>query len=59
MRLPNDEAGYKVDAKGVVHSRYATHADGRRTRTVAGAQGMNPEKVCRDCYPLPVRKPKK
>lgn len=59
MKIPQDERGYKVDAEGVLHTRYATHAEGQRTRTAQGAESIGAVKPCRDCYPVPVRKSRK
>ena len=65
-RIPLDPNGYKVDGQ-TIHTRYATHGDGQRTRTEKGVlsllDGKRP-KICRDCfaaprYPEPPRPPQK
>lgn len=58
MRLPHDENGYTVTSNGTVHTRYADHAEGARTRTAKGAGALGAKRVCRVCYPLPESKKK-
>jgi len=54
--IPIDDRGYAVDPSGIVHSRYATHTTGQRTRTfvgvmsIAGGRTLDP---CDVCYPPP------
>ena len=54
--IPIDDRGYAVDPSGIVHSRYAAHATGQRTRTfvgvmsIAGGRTLEP---CDVCYPPP------
>jgi hypothetical protein len=54
--IPIDDRGYAVDLSGIVHSRYANHATGQRTRTfvgvmsIAGGRTLEP---CDVCYPPP------
>ena len=54
-RIPIDPIGYKVDG-ATIHTRYADHGNGQRTRTEKGVRtlldGQRP-KVCKDCYPNP------
>lgn len=51
-RIPIDPIGYKVDGS-TIHTRYADHGKGQRTRTAKGVEtlldGAKP-KVCRTCY---------
>lgn len=55
--IPIDAFGYKVDVPGkLIHTRYANHGEGVRTRTVKGVQtllGDGGGKPCKDCYPAP------
>ena len=54
-RIPLDPEGYKVDG-ATLHTRYADHASGNRTRTEKGVRtlldGQKP-KPCKLCYPSP------
>ncbi len=52
MRLPDDQNGYTV-VDGKVHTRYADHAEGPRTRTKEGAAVLGAETLCAECYPPP------
>lgn len=62
MKLPDDANGYAIDtANRTVHRRYASHAVGlQRTRSRDGVHNAvgNEFKVCRECFPAPVRKPR-
>lgn len=55
--IPIDDIGYSVEPDtGIIHTRYATHGDGTRTRTMKGAQsilGKQKAKPCAECYPSP------
>lgn len=54
--IPLDPIGYAVSADGTIHTRYATHGNGTRTRTEKGVltllDGREP-KTCPTCYPNP------
>ena len=53
-RIPLDPNGYKVNVStGTIHTRYATHADGERTRTAKGVETLldgKQGKACKTCY---------
>lgn len=53
-RIPLDPIGYKVNPDtGTIHTRYATHAPGIRTRTEKGVLTLldgKPGKACVTCY---------
>ena len=56
-RIPLDPNGYSVNVStGTIHTRYADHGDGNRTRTEKGVltllDGQKP-KACKLCYPSP------
>lgn len=57
MSIPIDPDGYSVNVDtGTIHTRYATHAPGIRTRTVKGVHtllGDMDGKPCKTCYPSP------
>ena len=65
-RIPLDPNGYKVNpSTGTIHIRYATHADGERTRTAKGVETILDGKqgrACMTCYgnkpPLPSDTPR-
>lgn len=51
-RIPLDPIGYKVDGS-TIHTRYATHGDGQRTRTAKGVETLldgKKGKPCVECY---------
>ena len=53
MRLPPDPEGYTVEGQ-TVHSRYASHANGYRSRTVKGVENLldgKKPRICKDCFP--------
>ena len=53
MKLPVDPEGFLISEDGTVHTRYATHAQGERTRTERGAFHLlngKRGKVCAECY---------
>ena len=54
-RIPLDPIGYKVDG-ATIHTRYADHGNGNRTRTEKGVltllDGQKP-KLCASCFPSP------
>ena len=56
-RIPLDPNGYKVNpSTGTIHTRYATHADGERTRTAKGVETIldgKQGKACKTCYQTP------
>ena len=56
-RIPLDPNGYSVNPSTcTIHTRYADHGNGLRTRTEKGVltllDGQKP-KLCKDCYPSP------
>jgi hypothetical protein len=54
-RIPLDPIGYKVDGS-TIHTRYADHAGGHRTRTEKGVRTLldgQRGRICKDCYPAP------
>jgi hypothetical protein len=56
-RIPLDAIGYSVNPNtGTIHTRYADHGNGARTRTAKGVEtlldGQKP-KACKLCYPSP------
>jgi len=57
MSIPIDPQGYSVNVEtGVIHTRYATHALGTRTRTAKGVMTLLDGKkgqACKVCYPSP------
>ena len=55
MKVPTDPIGYLVEADGTVHTRYADHATGRRTRTARGVNNLlegRKLRLCDDYYPV-------
>ena len=56
-RIPLDPNGYSVNVStGTIHTRYADHGNGLRTRTEKGVRTLldgKRGKVCKDCYPSP------
>ena len=52
--IPLDPVGYSVNQNtGTIHTRYATHADGERTRTTKGVETLldgKEGKACQVCY---------
>ena len=56
-RIPLDPIGYSVNqSTGTVHTRYADHGNGERTRTKRGVETLldgKEGKPCRSCYPHP------
>jgi hypothetical protein len=57
MKIPIDPIGYAVNENtGTIHTRYADHGNGTRTRTVKGVETLlNGKKgtACKLCYPSP------
>lgn len=53
-RIPIDPEGYSVNpSTGTIHTRYATHAEGQRTRTTKGVETILDGKqgrACKQCY---------
>jgi hypothetical protein len=56
-RVPLDPDGYAVNAEtGTIHTRYASHGNGTRTRTEKGVMTLlngQDGKPCQICYPSP------
>lgn len=56
-RIPLDPKGYRVNPDtGTIHTRYADHGNGERTRTKRGVETLldgKEGKPCRSCYPHP------
>ena len=56
-RIPLDPIGYSVNANtGTIHTRYADHGNGERTRTPKGVLTLldgKEGKACKSCYPSP------
>ena len=56
-RIPVDPNGYSVNpSTGTIHTRYADHGNGERTRTAKGVETLldgKAAKPCRICYPHP------
>ena len=55
MKLPADLQGYAVNpSTGTIHTRYADHGNGAKTRTAKGVESILDGKAgrpCGTCYP--------
>lgn len=53
-RIPTDSEGYSVNqSTGTIHTRYADHGNGVRTRTTKGVETLLDGKqgrACKQCY---------
>ena len=52
-RIPIDPIGYSVSDNGMIHTRYADHGNGQRTRTTKGVETLldgKRGKACEVCY---------
>ena len=52
-RIPFDPIGFSVSEDGTIHTRYADHGNGTRTRTEKGVRNLlngKRGKACVQCY---------